>query len=189
MTLLALLSGVETVEVSGDTSMEISDIIYDSRKVVPDSVYVALAGVRSDGHDYLIDAVRGGAVAVVVENREKAESLLLTQEKLPQVTVVYVEETRRALALLFLYHQVKILVQQIGNWRGIVGGNVFCPDQGFNSPDKPRLYARMCQHGVYHVSCCCLSLGSGNPDCFKFLLRMVKIVGGKKSECPAVPVF
>lgn len=100
MTLLALLSGVETVEVSGDTSMEISDIIYDSRKVVPDSVYVALAGVRSDGHDYLIDAVRGGAVAVVVENREKAESLLLTQEKLPQVTVVYVEETRRALALL-----------------------------------------------------------------------------------------
>ena len=31
MTLLALLSGVETVEVSGDTSMEISDIIYDSR--------------------------------------------------------------------------------------------------------------------------------------------------------------
>ena len=100
MTLQALLSGVETVEVSGDTSMEISDIIYDSRKVVPDSVYEALAGVRSDGHDYLIDAVRGGAVAVVVENREKAESLLLTQEKLPQVTVVYVEETRRALALL-----------------------------------------------------------------------------------------
>lgn len=47
MTLLALLSGVETVEVSGDTSMEISDIIYDSRKVVPDSVYVALADRKS----------------------------------------------------------------------------------------------------------------------------------------------
>ncbi len=61
MTLLALLSGVETVEVSGDTSMEISDIIYDSRKVVPDSVYVALAGVRSDGHDYLIEGRGGGS--------------------------------------------------------------------------------------------------------------------------------
>ncbi|MDE7326154.1 MAG: UDP-N-acetylmuramoyl-L-alanyl-D-glutamate--2,6-diaminopimelate ligase [Lachnospiraceae bacterium] len=106
MILQALLNEVETRLVSGDTSREITDIIYDSRKVVPGSVYVAIAGVRSDGHDYLKDAVNAGAVALVVKNEEKTKAFLeeaaLKEDgkECQTVTVVYVEETRRALALL-----------------------------------------------------------------------------------------
>ncbi len=71
MTLQDLLKEVEVERVSGDTSIEVSDIVYDSRKVVPGCVFVALSGVRSDGHDYLSAAVEKGAVALVVENEEK----------------------------------------------------------------------------------------------------------------------
>lgn len=71
MTLQDLLNEVETERVSGDTGVEISDIVYDSRKVVPGCVFVALSGVRNDGHDYLFAAVEKGAAALVVENEEK----------------------------------------------------------------------------------------------------------------------
>jgi UDP-N-acetylmuramoyl-tripeptide--D-alanyl-D-alanine ligase len=39
----------------------------DSRNVVPGNCFVALRGERVDGHDYLAEAVRGGAVAVLVQ--------------------------------------------------------------------------------------------------------------------------
>lgn len=98
MILQDLLKEVEVERISGDTGMEISDIVYDSRKVIPGCVFVALSGVRSDGHDYLGAAVRDGAVAVVVENEEKTAKW--QQADHPPVTIVHVKETRKALAYL-----------------------------------------------------------------------------------------
>ncbi len=119
MTLQDLLKEVEVERVSGDTGMEISDIVYDSRKVVPGCIFVALSGVRNDGHDYLGAAVKDGAVAVVVENEEKtagweqADGSLEAQKtsdeggNIPvhaagknRATAIHVKETRKALAYL-----------------------------------------------------------------------------------------
>ncbi|MDE7297470.1 MAG: hypothetical protein K2N94_01410 [Lachnospiraceae bacterium] len=95
MKLIDLLKEVETVQVSGDTGMEICDIVYDTRgDIVPGCVFVALSGVRFDGHDYLAEAIKKGAAAIVVEKEEKAA------EFEGQVTVILVEETRKALAYL-----------------------------------------------------------------------------------------
>ncbi|MFZ5827054.1 MAG: UDP-N-acetylmuramoyl-L-alanyl-D-glutamate--2,6-diaminopimelate ligase [Bacillota bacterium] len=51
----------------GQPDAEITSVVYDSRRVEPGALFVALPGRRVDGHDYVAEAVRRGAVAVVVE--------------------------------------------------------------------------------------------------------------------------
>lgn len=65
MTLKELLDGLETVEVTGDTSCEITGIVYDSRRAVPGTLFVALCGERADGAAYIEDAIERGAAAVL----------------------------------------------------------------------------------------------------------------------------
>jgi UDP-N-acetylmuramoyl-L-alanyl-D-glutamate--2,6-diaminopimelate ligase len=65
MILKELLSGIETVEITGDTSCEITGIIYDSRRAAPGSLFVALPGEKADGAVYIEDAIQRGAAAVV----------------------------------------------------------------------------------------------------------------------------
>ncbi|MCU0858823.1 MAG: UDP-N-acetylmuramoyl-L-alanyl-D-glutamate--2,6-diaminopimelate ligase, partial [Pontiellaceae bacterium] len=60
-----LLEGIETVETIGDFSCEITGIVYDSRRAVPGSLFVALPGEKADGTVYAEEAVRRGAVAVI----------------------------------------------------------------------------------------------------------------------------
>src|SRR5258708_20502570 len=42
---------------------------HDSRQLIPGELFVAVRGERSDGHDYLLDAVHRGATALLVEER------------------------------------------------------------------------------------------------------------------------
>ncbi len=49
-----------------DADVVISGIAYDSRKVEPGFLFVAVPGERYDGHDFLPDAVEAGAAAVAV---------------------------------------------------------------------------------------------------------------------------
>lgn len=51
--------------------LEVGDICFDARKVTTGAVFVAIRGASADGHDYIGDAIRNGAVALVVEEREK----------------------------------------------------------------------------------------------------------------------
>jgi len=66
---------------------------YDSRAVAPGDLFVALRGTHHDGHDYLADALRLGAAALVVERRPAS----LEPRGRP---VLVVPDTRRALAPL-----------------------------------------------------------------------------------------
>ena len=53
----------------------LSGITTDTRKIGKGNVFVALKGERFDGHDYLSDAVRDGAAAVVVSRAPKLNTL------------------------------------------------------------------------------------------------------------------
>lgn len=53
---------------------EIEDIVYDSRKSVPDTLFVALRGFKSDGHDYMQAAYRGGCRVFVCEEERELPS-------------------------------------------------------------------------------------------------------------------
>ncbi|RYZ81386.1 MAG: hypothetical protein EOP06_23600, partial [Proteobacteria bacterium] len=49
--------------------IEVTDICYDARKITPGAVFVAMRGSKADGHEFLADAAKGGAAALVVEDR------------------------------------------------------------------------------------------------------------------------
>ena len=49
------------------SAIEVRGASVDSRRVTPGSIYVALRGERADGHDFVADALRAGAVAALVE--------------------------------------------------------------------------------------------------------------------------
>jgi UDP-N-acetylmuramoyl-L-alanyl-D-glutamate--2,6-diaminopimelate ligase len=63
-----ILDGLAFTELQGSADMEISAIVFDSRKVVPQSLFVAVRGTQSDGHDYIEQAIKQGAVAIVCED-------------------------------------------------------------------------------------------------------------------------
>ncbi|MFQ3576332.1 MAG: UDP-N-acetylmuramoyl-L-alanyl-D-glutamate--2,6-diaminopimelate ligase [Cytophagales bacterium] len=56
---------------------EVSSIAFDSRKVMPNSIFVAIKGTQSDGHDFIAKAIENGAKAIVVEswNVEKPDGV------------------------------------------------------------------------------------------------------------------
>src|SRR5919109_385811 len=66
--LSALLSQVEDAHlVRGNASTEVRGIAFDSRRVSPGDVFVAISGLERDGRDFVPDAIRRGAVAVAAE--------------------------------------------------------------------------------------------------------------------------
>ena len=45
---------------------EVAEIAYDSRSVTPGALFVALRGAKSDGHDYIAQALNKGAAALMI---------------------------------------------------------------------------------------------------------------------------
>ena len=89
MNLKELLKDINVKEIIGDVSKEISSVEFDSRKVKDGSLFVAVKGTQTDGHNYIAKAVESGAVAVVCERNPFV---------LPEtVTVVYVDDSSVAL--------------------------------------------------------------------------------------------
>ena len=75
----------------GDCEKEVEALVYDSRKVTKNSIFFCMVGAKWDGHDFCREVVEKGATALVVSK---------TVEDIPEyVTVIKVEDTRKALAL------------------------------------------------------------------------------------------
>ncbi len=94
MILREIINGLETIRVTGDTGMDIPGIAYDSRKVMPGCLFVAMRGEKADGHDYIKDAARRGAVAVICERHPSDFS----SGALSALTFLLVRDSRLALA-------------------------------------------------------------------------------------------
>lgn len=86
-----LLQRIPYTCIQGSMDREVREVVYDSHKVTEGCLFVCICGYRADGHEYAAEAVRGGAVALVVSR----EVELPEQDK---VTVILVEDTRYALA-------------------------------------------------------------------------------------------
>ena len=67
MTLEELIRGEPVEAVRGDTSVEIRDLAYDSRRVERGTLFFCFPGERADGHEFATRAVECGAAALVVE--------------------------------------------------------------------------------------------------------------------------
>jgi UDP-N-acetylmuramoyl-L-alanyl-D-glutamate--2,6-diaminopimelate ligase len=67
MDLERLVAALGAVEVVGRAPVEVHDLAYDARHVVPSSLFFCVPGARFDGHDFAAEAVLAGAAALVVE--------------------------------------------------------------------------------------------------------------------------
>ena len=67
MKLTDLAAGVPGATLEGNGDVEVSGIAYDSRRVKPGDLFIAVSGLHEDGHAFAADAVAKGAVAVALE--------------------------------------------------------------------------------------------------------------------------
>ena len=88
MQLSNLIKNLSIIKSTGNLDIEISDIVYDSRKVTKNSVFVCLRGHNSDGHKYISDAIKNGATAVISEK----------YIDIKDATLIVVENSRKFLA-------------------------------------------------------------------------------------------
>src|SRR2546421_10499031 len=72
---------------------------HDTRQLIPGEMFVAVRGEQGDGHDYLLDAVRRGAVGLLLEARAMASLAEETLTGLASsgITTITVADTRAAL--------------------------------------------------------------------------------------------
>jgi UDP-N-acetylmuramoyl-L-alanyl-D-glutamate--2,6-diaminopimelate ligase len=88
---LALLGEGLGGRIEGDAARAVTSIGHDSRAVQPGGLFVALRGARSDGHDFVAQAIQAGAAAVALDARSALA---------PSVPCLRLPDTRRALAAL-----------------------------------------------------------------------------------------
>ncbi len=62
-----ILYKVKLKQIIGDTDVMISNVQFDSREVGPGDVFVAVNGYSSDGHDFIDQAIKKGAIAILAE--------------------------------------------------------------------------------------------------------------------------
>lgn len=77
---------------AGDMEREVSQVVFDSRKVVPGCLFVAVRGTQVDGHAYIEGAVAEGAVAVLAEE--------MPAEHQQDITYLQVADSAEALGIL-----------------------------------------------------------------------------------------
>lgn len=137
MKLKQILKETKFINIYGNTDIEISDITCNSREVKPGSIFVCVKGFKSDGHKYLDDAIKRGAVcAVITEDVPNRE-----------IATVKVEDARYAMAQMAasLYghpsreikvigitgtngkttvtHLIRSIIEMAGKKTGLIGTN------------------------------------------------------------------
>ena len=89
MKLRELLADINVVKTNANLEMEIADVAYDSRKVQPGGMFVAISGFATDGNRFIPMAMEKGASVIVT-----------AKEPVQDVPYVLVESDRLALAYL-----------------------------------------------------------------------------------------
>jgi UDP-N-acetylmuramoyl-L-alanyl-D-glutamate--2,6-diaminopimelate ligase len=88
MQLKTLVSAIPVRQVIGKLDRPVESIAYDSRRVQRNGLFVAMRGKKSDGHEFIGQAIEKGASVIVAEREEKQS----------RATCLVVENTRSALA-------------------------------------------------------------------------------------------
>jgi UDP-N-acetylmuramoyl-L-alanyl-D-glutamate--2,6-diaminopimelate ligase len=90
MQLKILAAAIPVRQIIGTLDRAVESIAYDSRRVQKNGLFVALRGEKTDGHEFIAQALEKGASAIVVEREEKHS----------RATCLVVENTREALSEL-----------------------------------------------------------------------------------------
>ncbi len=87
-----ILYKVPIISVIGNTSTSINEVVFDSRSVKQNDVFVAIVGTTSNGHDYIQTAIKNGATSIICE--------VIPKEISTNITYIKVENSMKALAII-----------------------------------------------------------------------------------------
>ena len=148
---------------------EITDIAYDSRKVVPGALFCCLRGEKTDGHRFARQAVDKGAAALIVEERLPlpVPQLLVTdgREAMARSAACFFGHPERKMTMLAVTgtngktsttYMVKAVAEEAGLKVGLIGtihnliGDLVVETERTTpeSVDLFRLLAHMAEQGV-----------------------------------------
>ena len=96
MILSEILSPIQPLQINGSLNEEINDIAIDSRRVTAGTLFIAVPGTQTDGHQFIPKAIEQGASAIVVQS-DKYE---VEKGKYPQVTFITVADSESAVGPL-----------------------------------------------------------------------------------------
>jgi UDP-N-acetylmuramoyl-L-alanyl-D-glutamate--2,6-diaminopimelate ligase len=113
-----LIAEITCEGASGDSETAITGIEYDSRRVRPGAVFVAMKGGSTDGNRFVEKAIAAGAAGIITDSAPAFDHLVVYN---PEIAIVEVEHGRRALAqasAAFFGHPERVLAAT-----GITGTN------------------------------------------------------------------
>jgi len=87
-----ILYKVHIEAVTGDTNIAVRELVFDSRKVQLNDVFVAIKGYEFDGHSYIDSAIKAGAIAVICD--------MIPEKIVNGVTYIQVDNGSSALAIM-----------------------------------------------------------------------------------------
>lgn len=92
MQLKNLLYKIPLLATSGSMETDVTTLTMDSRKVGPGSLFIAVRGTVTDGHNYIETAIKQGAAAIVCEE--------LPHNPSPDATYIRVQDSARSMGLI-----------------------------------------------------------------------------------------
>lgn len=91
MELLKILQSVEVLSINGPIDILIEDISYYSRAIKEKSMFICIRGYNVDGHDYIDEAIKRGATAILIDKKVRYEK---------NVTYIKVKDTKEAMSIV-----------------------------------------------------------------------------------------
>ncbi len=99
MKIRTLLEGLDYEVQAGSDDAEVSEVIYDSRKITKDCMFVCIAGTSRDAHKFIPEVLEKGACALIVDSQHIASAkVMVSAFGKDHVTVISTDNTRKALA-------------------------------------------------------------------------------------------
>ena len=184
MKLKEIIQNIKIIRCTADPETEISGVCYDSRKVQPGDLFVAVRGFSSDGHRFIPMAREKGAAAILCEEMPEDESACVQTDDCrlglalcsrdffgnpaAEMTIIGITGTSGKTTTSYLMKHM--LEAKLGARVGLIGTNGNCIGEEVlhtehttpESNDLQRLFRRMadagCSHVVMEVSSHSLSL-------------------------------
>ena len=102
MKIKEILSEVDHRVIAGNLEATAGHIVWDSRKVTKNDIFVALIGTHTDGHKYIPQVIEAGASAVFIDKAQKlySDAALADLVSGTECSVIKISDTRVGLAQL-----------------------------------------------------------------------------------------
>jgi len=169
--------------------MDVAAICYDSRRASPGALFVAVPGVRTDGHEHIAEAAARGAVAVAVQaDRPDKWRPVVGKRGLSAVVVMDTRQALAALAAAFyghpgrklrvigvtgtdgkttVVHLVSHLLEAAGHRSGLLstvrckaGDRIAANESRFTTPEAPEVQALLAEMVAAGADCAVLESSS-----------------------------